>query len=259
MILDEIVAAKRVELANRKSEIPASELAGMVCDMPQTRDFAGAISAAGGSCRLIAEFKRASLSKGVFRSDLAPADVARAYEDAGAAAISILTDEKFFSGSLDDLKAARDAVTLPLLRKDFTLDSYHLLEARCAGADAVLLIAAILEVQQLGDLREEAQALGMAAIVEVHNVDDLDHALSAGALIVGINNRNLKTFAVDIETTFRIKQEIPTDIITVSESGIKTRAEIARLAENGIDAVLVGETCMRRNNPGDAVRELLAR
>lgn len=257
MILDRIVASKRVELAERKAAIPFSDLKRRVADLPPTRDFARAISAADGNCRIIAEFKRASPSKGIIRRDLEPADVARLYEEGGAAAMSVLTDGPFFSGSLDDLDAVRRAVELPLLRKDFTLEPYQLYEARCAGADAVLLIAAILESSQLRDLREEAAALGMASLVEVHNEEELDHVLASGPRIVGINNRDLRTFTVDMQTTFRLKAGMPPGIIAVSESGIKTRADVLQFQEAGIDAILVGETCMRREDPGDAVRELL--
>lgn len=259
MILDTIVASKRVELARAKANTPLAELRRRLRDAPPARDFAAAVAAAGGPCRLIAEFKRASPSKGIIRPDLTPADVARAYEAAGAAAISVLTDGPFFSGSLDDLAAARAAAGLPVLRKDFTLETYHLLEARCRGADAVLLIAAVLDASELRDLRQQAADLGMAALVEVHDEPELERALASDPQIIGVNNRNLATFAVDMAATLRLRPLIPPGVVTVSESGIASRADVVRLQENAVDAVLVGETCMRRANPGDAVRELLGR
>lgn len=258
MILDEIVASKRIELAELKGRKDA--LVRRAQAMGQTRDFAGALSGEPGHpVRLIAEFKRASPSKGIIRADLQPADAARTYAEAGAAAMSVLTDAPFFSGSIEDLTAAHNAVKLPLLRKDFMLDSCQLYEARAAGADAVLLIAAILETAKLRDLREEAAVLGMAALVEVHNRAELERALASGAKIIGVNNRDLQTFTVAIETTFYLKREIPDGIITVSESGIRTHEDVLRLRDAGVDAMLVGETCMRAENPGQAVRELLGK
>lgn len=257
-MLDEIVAAKRTELAELKERVGKKELVRRACAMGRTRDFAAALAGdAGHPIRLLAEFKRASPSKGVIRADLTPVEVGRAYEDAGATAISVLTESRFFLGSLEDLAAVREAVRLPLLRKDFILDSCQLYEARAAGADAVLLIAAILDEAQLRDFREEAGALGMVALVEVHGEAELEQALASGAGIIGVNNRDLQTFAVDLETTFRLKRTIPDRIITVSESGIRTRADMIRLQEAGIDAALVGETCMRAEDPGAAVRTLM--
>jgi len=260
LILERIVASKRIELAERKAKAGLGELVRRAGEAAPCRDFAAAVSGEPGhAVRLIGEFKRASPSKGLIRDDLEPGVVGRIYEAAGASAMSILTDGPFFSGSLDDLREAREAVGLPLLRKDFTLESYQLYEARCAGADAVLLIAAILEEARLRDLREEAAALGMAALVEVHDEAELERAVASGAGIIGVNNRDLKTFSVDIETTFRLKREMPDDVVTVSESGIRARDDMMRLREAGIDAALVGETCMRRKDPGEAVRELLGR
>jgi len=258
LILERIVASKRVELAERKAKVKIGELVRRAGGTAPCRDFAAAISGeAGHAVRLIGEFKRASPSKGLIRDDLEPAAVGRIYEAAGASAMSVLTDAPFFSGSLDDLREVRQVVGLPLLRKDFTLEAYQLYEARCAGADAVLLIAGILAEAQLRDLREEAAALGMAALVEVHNEAELERAVASGAGIIGVNNRDLKTFSVKIETTFRLKREMPEDVVTVSESGIRTRDDMLRLEDAGIDAALVGETCMRRKYPGEAVRELL--
>ena len=234
MILDKIVASKREELTALKAALPLAELEAKAADLPTTRDFAVALSgAAGHAVRLIAEFKRASPSKGPIRPDLDPDEVARLYEDAGASAMSVLTDEPFFSGTLEDLRIARCAVDLPILRKDFTLEPYQLYEARCAGADAVLLIAAILSVEQMRDLREEAESLGLAALVEVHCEEELDRALESGPRIVGVNNRDLKTFTVDLQTTFRLMTTVPDGIVTVSESGIRTREDVLRLEEGG--------------------------
>jgi indole-3-glycerol phosphate synthase len=258
VILDKIVASKRRELAECRHLTPLSELRARVADVPPAKDFAGALSGdRGNSVRLIAEFKRASPSKGVIRPDLTPDEVARFYEDAGASAMSVLTDGPFFQGHLDDLRLVRKTVSLPLLRKDFTLEAYQIVEARCAGADAILLIAAILTADELRHLREEAEALGMAALVEVHNEEELDRALASEPKIVGVNNRDLKTFTVDLETTFRLSDAMPDNIIRISESGIRTREDVVRLQARRIDAMLVGETCMRRESPADAVRELL--
>jgi indole-3-glycerol phosphate synthase len=205
---------------------------------------------------IIAEIKKASPSKGVLREDFEPAAIAREYEQNGAAAISVLTDGPFFEGSLGDLRAARQAVSLPALRKDFTLNEYHVVEAAANGADAVLLIAAILEEKEIRDLGELAGGWGMAALVEVHNRRELKTALDAGADIVGVNNRNLKTFEVTLETSLRLAEHIPAGVLKISESGIHSRADIQRLADAGFRAFLVGEHLLKSASPGAALGAL---
>ena len=258
MILDKILASKRGEIQKRKSLIHAAELAKRLSGAPATRDFAGAIRRGpNGAIRLIAEFKRASPSKGVIRTDLGPAQVARLYAGAGAAAMSVLTDAPFFQGNFDDLRTAREAVNIPVLQKDFILDDYQLLEARTLGADAILLIVAALPGDELARLHQRAAELGLAALVEVHDEADLDLALAIQPKIIGINNRDLRTFKVDLATTFRLRPAIPTGTLVVSESGIQSRADALRLQEAGVDAMLVGERLMRQPEPGKAAAELL--
>lgn len=258
MILDDILAAKRTEVAERQIVTPPATLEKRLAGAPRARDFLAAVHRdANQGIRLIAEFKRASPSQGVIRADLAPADVARMYATAGAAAISVLTDEKFFGGSLADLEAARRAAALPVLRKNFIIDRYQLLEARCAGADAVLLIAAALDEKQLVALHAEAVTLGMAVLVEVHDAEELPRALAAKPRIIGVNNRDLRTFKVDLETTLRLRPLVPPDVVMVSESGIRNRQDVLRLLEARVDAVLVGESLMRRPDPGAAAAALL--
>lgn len=258
VILDKILTAKREEVARLKQERPVEQMADLARRVAPTRDFAAAIRrGADGAIRLIAEFKRASPSKGVIRPDLPPADVARQYAAGGASAMSVLTDGPFFSGRLDDLRAVRAAVALPLLRKDFMIDPWQLFEARAAGADAILLIAAALAPERMAELHALANELGMAALVEVHDADDLRQALAVSARIIGINNRDLRTFQVEFETTLRLRPMIPAGTIVVSESGIQTRADALRLQGAGLDAMLVGESLMRQPAPGRAAAELL--
>jgi indole-3-glycerol phosphate synthase len=218
------------------------------------RDFAAAI--AGPSVRIIAEVKRASPSAGQIRSDADPAAVARAYEQAGAAAVSVLTDCRYFSGSLADLRAVKTAVRLPVLRKDFIIDPYQVYEARAAGADAILLIAGTMPAEGLGTLRGLAAALGMAVVVETHTDADVRDALAAGARIIGINNRNLCTLAVDLDVTRRLRPRIPPDVVVVSESGIETAGDVQRVCAAGINAVLVGTALMANPDPAAALRVL---
>ena len=260
MILDKILASKRDEVRRRKAAVPAAELAKRVKGAPAGRDFTGAIRRGpDGAIRLIAEFKRASPSRGLIRADLAPAQVARLYAVAGAAAMSVLTDGPFFQGSGDDLRSAREAVTIPVLQKDFILDDYQLLEARALGADAVLLIAAALPGDELARLHQRATELGLAALVEVHDESELERALAIRPRIVGINNRDLRMFRVDATTTFRLRPLISPAIIVVSESGIRSHADALKLQEAGVDAMLVGERLMRQPDPGRAAAELLGR
>lgn len=206
---------------------------------------------------IIAEIKKASPSKGLLVEDFDAVRLAKQYEKAGAAALSVLTDEPFFQGKLEDLVAARAATMVPVLRKDFTLDEYHVVEAAAHGADAVLLIAAILEEREIRDLREWAERFRMAAIVEVHDQRELRTALAAGADIIGVNNRDLRTFEVSLETSLRLAEEIPEGILQISESGIHSKQDIERLRDAGFDAFLVGEHLVKAENPEHALRSLL--
>lgn len=254
-ILARIVEYKKAELAS--AFVSRDELETLAEETrPKRRDFRAAL--AGQSPAVIAEIKRASPSKGAIASgDLDPAAVARAYENGGAAALSVLTEEQFFRGSLDDLDIARGAVGLPVLRKDFTIDEYHVAEAGARCADAVLLIAAILPSVRLRQLREYAAKLGLAALVEVHDEPDLEAALDSGAQLIGVNNRNLRTFEVNLETSLRLAPRIPSGAVKVSESGITTSADIHRLRDAGFNAFLVGELLMRSRDPRQALAALL--
>jgi indole-3-glycerol phosphate synthase len=228
-------------------------------DLPPARDFEGALVPPPGGVRLIAEVKKASPSRGVLAEDFDPVGLARAYAEHGAAAVSVLTDEKYFQGSLDLLRAIRAAVALPLLRKDFTLEEYQLWESRAAGADAVLLIAAILEPAQLRDLIRAAKEAGLASLVEAHTAAEIDVALTAGARILGINNRDLRTFETHIETTLRLLPGIPPGPIVVSESGFVTGADVRSVVAAGAHAVLVGETLVRARDRAAKIAELTLR
>jgi indole-3-glycerol phosphate synthase len=254
MILDEILAQKRVELA-RACE-PADRLARRAEQAPlRPRGFAAALRAAPAPA-IIAELKRRSPSKGEIRADFDPVTCARAYADGGAAALSVLTDERFFGGQLEYLEKVRAAVPLPLLRKDFVIDARQVDEARVAGADAVLLIAAALAPAELRALSARARALDLDALVEVHDEAELDVALEAGAALVGINNRDLRTFATDLAVTERLAPRIPRDVLVVAESGIFDPRDVARLARAGAHAFLVGESLMRQSDLASALRTL---
>ncbi len=225
--------------------------------MPPTRDFRRALG--GGDCAIIAEVKRRSPSRGVLRADFDPVRIAREYERHGAAAVSVLTDETFFGGSDADLTAVKGAISLPVLRKEFIIDPWQIHETRAIGADALLLIAAILGENQLREYRELAASLGLASLVEVHDREELEKALAAGAEIIGINNRDLKTFATDIGTSLALAPLVPADRIVVSESGIRSRAEIETLMKAGVRAFLIGETLVAAPDSGAKLRELLGR
>jgi len=257
-ILDRIVAARRAAQAAHRAARPAPLLQREAEQAPEPRDFRAAITRPlpGGPPRIIAEIKRASPSKGPLRPDLDPAAFARTYTANGAAALSVLTEPDFFRGSLADLTAARAATTLPVLRKDFLLDEYDVLEARAAGADAVLLLAALLDAAWLRSLRDFAADLGMAALIEVHTAAEMAAAIEAEAGIIGINNRDLRTFAVDLATTEALAAQRPPDALLVAESGIQTPADVARLAGWGVDAILVGERLVTADDPGAALRAL---
>ncbi|MCX7886355.1 MAG: indole-3-glycerol phosphate synthase TrpC [Verrucomicrobiae bacterium] len=253
-ILDKIVAAKRREVA---ALLPrAEELRGRATARRDVRDFAGALLNTEGVA-LIAEIKKASPSAGVIRQDFDPAAIARAYESAGAAAISVLTEHEFFQGSIEHLRQVRAVVGLPVLRKDFIIEELQIHEAAAHGADAVLLIAAILDDQQLREFRAVAEHLRMSALVEIHSETELDRALAAGATLIGINNRDLTTFTVNLNVTEKLAPKIPRDRIVVAESGIHTRADVQRMARAGVKAILVGESLMRSHNIRDKVGELL--
>jgi indole-3-glycerol phosphate synthase len=256
-ILDEIVAWKLGEIERQKRARPIDLVWDAIASAPPPGDFGAALRAPRPGMRLIAEIKRASPSKGPLRPGLDAAALAREYEANGAAAISVLTDRHFFQGSLDDLCTVRQQVRLPLLRKDFVLDPYQVYEARAAGADAVLLIVAALDDGNLAALHRLAGELGMAALVEVHDADELHRALEIGPRIVGINNRDLHTFQVDLGTAVRLRSLVPPDVVVVAESGVRSRADVERLAAAGINAVLVGEALVRAADAGRQVRELV--
>ena len=255
-ILDEIVSHKREELGRRRHEIPRGELERRSAARPRPRDLARALTPAPGGVKLLAEVKKASPSRGVLAESFDPLALAEIYAANGAAALSVLTDEKYFQGSLDVLTAIRDRVDVPILRKDFTLDEYQVWEARAAGADAVLLIVAILEADQLRDLLQAAAGLGLAALVEAHTASELDVALAAGAGIVGLNNRDLKTFETRIETSLVLLPLIPPGRVAVSESGFFTSDQVRAVVAAGAHAVLVGEALVRAPDVAAKVREL---
>lgn len=255
-ILDEIVAASRAALEVDKKARPLAAVEALARRQSASRDFLGAL-AAGGKPRLIAEAKKASPSKGLLVPDYDAPALARRYEAAGAACLSVLTEPRYFQGALDHLSAARAATALPCLRKDFLFDPYQVFEARAAGADAVLLIAAILPRHSLVALRDLAGYLGMVALVEVHEERELERALGAGARLIGINNRDLRTFHVSLETTARLRPLVPTDRLVVAESGIHTREDVRRLRDLGVDAMLVGEALVKSGDIDAKVHELL--
>jgi indole-3-glycerol phosphate synthase len=256
--LDQILARKRAEVAERRATLPERELRARATGAPPLRAFDAALSPRGGPVRIVAEVKRASPSAGAIDAGLDAPAQARRYAAAGAAAISVLTDGPGFGGSLDDLRAVRAAVDLPLLRKDFVLDRYQLLEARAAGADAALLIVAALEPDALRRLVEACGELGLAALVEVHDPAEAERAVLAGARIVGVNNRDLRTFAVDLATSERILPALPDRVKGVAESGIRSAADARRLRGAGAANLLVGEALVRAVDPGRLVAELTA-
>ena len=257
-ILDSIVAAKWEEIARAKENVSAEMLRSSLKDAPPVRDFFAPL-AAGGDIKLIAEVKKASPSRGVIRPDFDPVEIARTYESAGASCLSILTDEPFFQGRLDYLRQIRSAVKLPLLRKDFILDGYQLLEARAAGADAVLLIAECLDDCNLRKLHNEAIDLGMTPLVEFYEPENLPRVLAAGAQLIGVNNRDLRTFVTDLAHTIRMREKVPLDAVLVGESGIHTRDDVLRLQTAGVDAILVGESLMAQPDIAQAVGRLMGK
>ena len=257
-ILDEIVARKRREVEASRQRVPTAALEGRLATAPPVRDFFAAVAAPGGP-RLIAEFKRRSPSAGEIRPGATIEDVVRGYAAAGAACLSILTDGPGFGGSLVDLESARIAVPLPVLRKEFVVDPYQVAEARAHGADAVLLIAECLDDCRLRSLYRAILDLGMTPLVELHDAANLPRVLDLGATLVGVNNRDLRTMTTDIGHVLRLREQVPDDVVLVAESGIRTRADVERLAAAGIDALLVGESLLTQPDPGRAAAALLGR
>jgi len=259
-ILDQIVAVKRQEIAAASKRKPLALVRADAESRVLTRDFVGAMRAtiAVGQAAVIAEIKKASPSKGVLRADFIAADIAQTYAEHGAACLSVLTDVQFFQGCVDYLKQARASCQLPVLRKDFIVDAYQLYESRVMGADAVLLIAACLDDAQMKDFEALALGLDMAVLVEVHDASELSRALRLKTPLIGVNNRNLKTFEVSLETTLTLMREVPSDRLLVCESGVHVRDDVLRLGAAGVNAFLVGEAFMRADDPGEALAALFA-
>lgn len=255
-MIEELVEAARADAARRSTEVSLDELERRLAERPEQRPFGEALVRPGLS--VIAEFKRRSPSAGDIRAGATPAETAGAYEEGGAAAISVLTDAPHFGGSLEDLREARDACVLPVLQKDFIADRYQLYEAAAAGADAILLIVAALDQGQLARLHDEARGLDLDVVVEVHSEAELERSLDVDAEVIGINNRNLDDFSVDVQTTFELITDVPAGKTVVSESGIAERETLEELERVGVDAVLIGEALMRAPDPAAKVRELTA-
>ncbi|MEG2631690.1 MAG: indole-3-glycerol phosphate synthase TrpC [Comamonas sp.] len=263
-ILNKIVAVKREELAAAQKRMPLAEMRRDAESRVLTRDFEGALRAkiAKGQAAVIAEVKKASPSKGVIRADFIPADIAQSYADGdgkvSAACLSVLTDKQFFQGSVDYLKQARASCLLPVLRKDFLIDPYQVYESRAMGADCILLIAACLEDAQMAEMEAVARSLDMAVLVEVHDAAELERALRLKTALLGINNRNLRTFEVSLQTTLELQKQVPADKLLVTESGILTPADVKTLRDAGVNAFLVGEAFMRADDPGLALAKLFS-
>ncbi len=259
-ILDRIMAVKRAEVATAKNAVSASQLQQLAEKQGPARDFVSALrkNIDAGQAAVIAEIKRASPSKGLLREQFAPAQIAKSYAAAGAACLSVLTDREFFQGAPEHLAAARAACALPALRKDFVFDPYQVLEARAMDADCILLIAACLSAAEMKALEDVALQLGMAVLVEVHDAAELDAALALRTPLIGVNNRDLRTFETRIETTLALLERMPADRIVITESGIASPADVARLRSRGVNAFLVGEAFMRAPDPGRALRALFA-
>jgi indole-3-glycerol phosphate synthase len=255
-MIEELVEAARTGVERRRAQVPLEDLGLRLPERPEQRPFGEALTRPGLS--VIAEFKRRSPSAGEISDGAAPAEIARAYEQGGAAALSVLTNEAHFGGTLADLTEARRACELPVLQKDFIVDRYQLYEAALAGADAVLLIVAALDREDLRSLHSEARGLDLDCVVEVHQESELETALTVDADVIGINNRNLDDFKVDVQTTFELMPDVPAGKTVVSESGISDRATLEELERVGVDAVLIGEALMRADDPAAALRELTA-
>jgi len=257
-ILQRILARKREEIDDRRARVSERDLQRRLADAPPVRGFGAALRAkvAAGSAAVIAEIKKASPSKGVMRADFRPAEIAASYAAGGAACLSVLTDVDFFQGADAYLQQARASCALPVLRKDFTVDAYQVYEARALGADCILLIVAALEDRDLRELATLAQSLGLDVLVEVHDGAELDRALATGTTLIGINNRNLRTFDTRLETTLELRDRVPAERLLVTESGIHTRADVAQMRAAGVHAFLVGEAFMRADDPGAELRRL---
>jgi indole-3-glycerol phosphate synthase len=258
-VLQRILETKRAEIRAGKAALPPAEMERRARAAPPARDFAGALRAkiAAGRPAVIAESKRASPSRGLLRERYDPAEIARSYERGGAACLSVLTDREYFQGAPEHLEAARGACALPVLRKDFMLDAYQVYEARAMGADCILLIAAAIDLASMQELEGVAQDLGMAVLVEVHDGAELERALQLRTPLVGINNRDLRTFETRLETTLQLHSRVSAPRIVVSESGITDRSVVLRLWQAGVRAYLIGEASMRASEPGDALSELM--
>jgi indole-3-glycerol phosphate synthase len=257
-ILQTILARKAEEIAERSTRVSLADIAARARDAGPVRGFAAALKAAiaNGDPAVIAEIKKASPSKGLIRPDFRPAEIAVSYEFGGASCLSVLTDVDFFQGADQYLQQARAACTLPVLRKDFTIDPYQVHEARALGADCILLIVSALDDTQLADLSGLALELGMDVLVEVHDIDELERAIQVPVPLVGINNRNLRTFEVSLDVTLGMKDAVPRDRLLVTESGILVHEDVDRMRAAGVNAFLVGETFMRAPEPGESLREL---
>jgi indole-3-glycerol phosphate synthase len=255
-MIEELVEAARAGVERRRAEVPLEDLERRLGERPEQRPFGEALTRPGLS--LVAEFKRRSPSAGAIRDGAEPPEIARAYEEGGAAALSVLTDEAHFGGALADLTAARAACELPVLQKDFIVDHYQIYEAAIAGADAVLLIVAALSAEDLSALHDEARGLDLDCLVEVHEESELERALTVDADVIGINNRDLEDFSVDVQTTFELITDVPAGKAVVSESGIADRSTLEELERVGVDAVLIGEALMRAEDPAAKIQELTA-
>lgn len=262
-ILDDICRVKREEIARSKASVPLDELRARLPDAPPVRDFVRPLAtdrpAEGGRIKLIAEVKKASPSAGLIRADFDPVEIAATYAASGVSCVSVLTDVPHFQGSIEYLTAIRETIDLPVLRKDFVLDEHQVVEARVAGADAVLLIAECLTPDELRQLHDQVTALGMTPLVELYEPGNLPAVLACEPRLVGVNNRNLQTMTVDLEHCIRLREQVPADVVFVGESGVKTYADAQRLRAAGIDAMLVGESLMRQPEIGPATCELLGK
>jgi len=259
-ILDDILAHKATEVKARRSQRSLAEIEQVIANAPETRGFVDALqkTVQNGDAAVIAEVKKASPSKGVIRADFKPVEIARSYEAAGASCLSVLTDEKYFQGSDAYLKTIRSAVELPLLRKDFIVDEYQIAESRLIGADCILLIVAALSPESLRHFHGQARNIGLDVLIEVHDKAELALALALEPSLIGINNRNLKTFETSLANTFDLLDDIPEDVLVVTESGIHSREDVQAMREHDVHAFLVGEAFMRADDPGAALRSLFA-
>ena len=257
-ILEKILAETRQTIERDRARVPESELSDPIADLPPCRDFHGAL-ASGNDVNLIAEVKRASPSAGLIREDFDPVVIAKAYEAGGASCLSVLTDTPFFQGALDFLFQVASQVQLPVLRKDFIIDEYQILQARCCGASCILLIAECLSPQRLLELHHFASETGLQTLIELYEEENLESVLATDTRLVGVNNRNLKTFSTDLNHTLRMREAIPQDRLLVGESGIRTREDVEMLGRGGVKGILVGESLMRQDNIEEATRKLLGR